>query len=187
MKVMTNVKAGVIIIQPEATPASKASAMMALAFDILHRYKGCQHCWANSEKENTMNIHLTLRLKTMGLIALLLLASAPLTAQSPAKTKADSFAAFWNEFKSAVAKDDKEAVAAMTKLPIYLANKERSKDGFLKLYPSLFTKKVKTCLVSAKPVKEVNQDSYSVFCGKSIYVFARVEGKYKFTDLGAND
>ena len=43
MKVMTNVKAGVIIIQPEATPASKASAMMALAFDILHRYKGCQH------------------------------------------------------------------------------------------------------------------------------------------------
>lgn len=131
-------------------------------------------------------------MKTIGLVILLFLISAPLIAQSAAKPKADSpkadlFAAFWAEFKTAVAKDDKEAVAAMTKLPIYLANKQQSKAGFLKLYPGLFPKKVKTCFATAKPVKEYNQDSYSVFCGKSIYVFARENGKWKFTDLGVDD
>lgn len=126
-------------------------------------------------------------MKTIGLLVLLLLTSVPLTAQSPAKPKADSFTAFWTEFKAAVAKDDREAVATMTKLPIYLANKEQSKAGFLKLYPSLFSKKVQTCFLKAKPVKEYNQDSYSVFCGKSIYVFSQENGKWKFSDLGAND
>lgn len=131
-------------------------------------------------------------MRTIGLLVLLFLISAPLIAQSPAKPKADSpkptaFAAFWTEFKTAVANDDKEAVAGMTKLPIYLANKEQSKAGFLKLYPGLFPKKVKACFATAKPVKEYNQDSYSVFCGKSIYVFARENGKWKFTDLGVDD
>ncbi|MBS1807851.1 MAG: hypothetical protein JST84_06650 [Acidobacteria bacterium] len=126
-------------------------------------------------------------MKTFSLIVLLLLTSASLIAQAPAKPKADPFAAFWSEFKTAVAKDDREAVVSLTKLPMYLANKEQSKDGFLKLYASLFPKKVKTCFATAKPVKEYNSDSYSVFCGKSIYVFSRVEGKYKFTDLGVND
>jgi hypothetical protein len=124
-----------------------------------------------------------------GVIALplLLLASFAHAKQTPPKQNTASFAAFWSEFKAAVAKDDREAVASMTKQPIYLANKEQTKAGFLKLYSSLFPKKVKTCFASAKPVKEYNQDSYSVFCGKSIYVFSRVEGKYKFTDIGADD
>ncbi len=127
--------------------------------------------------------------KIIGIVALtgLLLVSFAQTQQPSQKQNSTSFATFWSEFKAAVAKDDREAVASLTKLPIYLANKEQSKIGFLKLYPSLFPKKVQTCFAKAKPVKEYNQDSYSVFCGKSIYVFSRENGKYKFTDLGAND
>ncbi len=126
-------------------------------------------------------------MKKIGLLVLHLLTSVSLLAQAPAPPKAESFAAFWGAFKTAVAKEDREAVASMTKLPIYLANKNQAKAGFLKLYPSLFPKKVQTCFAKAKPVKEYNQDSYSVFCGKSIYVFARENGNYKFTDLGVND
>ncbi|MFN7928446.1 MAG: hypothetical protein U0Y68_10950 [Blastocatellia bacterium] len=117
----------------------------------------------------------------------LLLTTLAHAQQRPANPGNSSFAAFWNEFKAAVAKDDREAVAGMTKLPIYLANQEQMKPGFLRLYPRLFPKKVQTCFASAKPVKEYNQESYSAFCGKSIYVFARDKGQWKFTDLGADD
>lgn len=120
-------------------------------------------------------------------LAVLLLATFAQAQQATPKKSGEAFAAFWSEFKAAVAQDDKEAVAAMTRLPIYLANKEQSKAGFLKLYPSLFPKKVQTCFAKAKPVKEYNQDGYSVFCGKSIYVFSRDKGQWKFTDLGVDD
>lgn len=124
---------------------------------------------------------------SLTLLSAVWLAALAQTQQTASKPNNVPFAAFWSEFKAAVAKDDKEAVANLTKLPIYLANKEQAKAGFLKLYPGLFPKKVKTCFVSAKPVKEYNQDSYSVFCGKSIYVFSRDKGQWKFTDLGVDD
>ena len=134
--------------------------------------------------ENTVNTMKKMTTTRLGVIAIVFLVALSGIAQTPSKAKND-FASFWSEFKAAVAKDDKEAVAAMTKLPMYLANKEQSKTGFLKLYGGLFPKKVKTCFSSAKPVKD--QDSYSVFCGHSIYVFARENGKWKFTDLGVDD
>lgn len=131
-----------------------------------------------------MNTMRQLTKKHLPIIAIVVLVAMTGIAQTPSKSKND-FVSFWNEFKAAVAKDDKGAVAEMTKLPIYLANKEQSKAGFLKLYSGLFPKKVKTCFISAKPVKD--QDNYSVFCGHSIYVFARDNGKWKFTDLGVDD
>ena len=95
---------------------------------------------------------------------------------------AESFAAFWKEFQSAVAKNDQEAVAAATKLP-FMA--QQSKVDFIRDYPSYFTKEVKKCLATAKPVRD--RDSYSVFCGEEIFSFGKVNGAYKFTDIGMND
>ena len=95
---------------------------------------------------------------------------------------AESFAAFWKDFKSAVAKNDKEAVAAATKLP-FMA--QQSKADFIRDYPSYFTKEVKKCLATAKPVRD--RDSYLVFCGEEIFSFEKVNGAYKFTDIGMND
>ncbi len=97
-----------------------------------------------------------------------------------------TFASFWIEFKAAVAKNDKESVAAMTNFPFSL-DKELTKAEFIKRYNEIFTPKIQRCFVRAKPVKEVVVDGYSVFCGKEIYAFERMEGKYKFTSVGADD
>ena len=99
--------------------------------------------------------------------------------ERPAQT--ESFATFWAEFKSAVAKNDKEAVVAATHLP----SLHLSKAAFIKTYPSIFTRQVKKCFASAKPVRD--RDSYSVFCGEEYYFFEKVNGAYKLTDIGMND
>jgi len=100
---------------------------------------------------------------------------------------AESFAAFWKEFQSAVAKNDQEAVAALSNLRLFYQNGQFSKAAFLKEYPSLFTRAVRKCLATAKPVKETDRDTYSAFCGEEIFGFEKVNGAYKFTDIGMND
>ena len=96
---------------------------------------------------------------------------------------AESFATFWAGFKRAVAKSDKEAVVAATKFPFY---GQLSKAEFIQQYSTLFTKEVRKCFATAKPVKD--RDSYYfVFCGEEIFTFAKVDGAYKFTGIDMND
>ena len=100
---------------------------------------------------------------------------------------AESFAAFWKEFRNAVARNDREAVAALSNLQHYHRNGQFSKQAFLKDYPSLFPRAVRKCLATAKPEKEADRDTYSAFCGEEIFSFEKVNGAYKFTDIGMND
>jgi hypothetical protein len=99
----------------------------------------------------------------------------------------ESFATFWAGFKTAVAKNDKEAVVAATHLPAIYPSDPGAKAAFLKSYPSLFTKEVRKCFARAKPVRDSDRDSYSVFCGEQLFYFEKVKGAYKFTDFGPND
>lgn len=104
------------------------------------------------------------------------------------KPEARSFDAFWIQFKAAVARDDKEAVVAATDLRFFNQNKHPkhvAKAAFIRDYPSYFTKEVKKCFATAKPV--LNRDSYSVFCGEEIFEFAKRDGEYRFTYIGMND
>ncbi len=103
------------------------------------------------------------------------------------KPEAGSFAAFWLQFKAAVAKNDKEAIAEMTKLPFPTGSKPWSKAEFIKECGTLFHGEARKCFAKAKPVKEDDRDSYSVFCGEEIFVFSKVNGEYRFTDIGMND
>jgi len=103
------------------------------------------------------------------------------------KPEAGSFAAFWLQFKTAVAKDDKHAIAEMTKFPFPYGTKHLSKAEFIKECGKLFDKKTRRCFPTAKPVKEDDRDSYSVFCGEDIFVFEKVNGEYRFSDIGMND
>jgi hypothetical protein len=96
----------------------------------------------------------------------------------------ESFATFWAHFKSAVARQDKEAVAAGTRFPFM---GQQTKAAFLKSYPSTFTKEVRKCIATGKPVKAEERDSYLVFCGEEIYTFEKVNGEYKFTSIDMND
>ena len=104
-----------------------------------------------------------------------------------AAAEAGSFAAFWVEFKTAVVKDDKEAIAGMTKLPFPYGSKQLAKVDFIKKCAELFNQKTRRCFSKAKPVKDDGRDSYSVFCGEEIFVFEKVNGEYRFTDIGMND
>src|SRR3981081_93483 len=61
------------------------------------------------------------------------------------------FAAFWIKFRAAVARNDKAAVADMTKLPFMLESKEHDRAGFMKQYSSLFTSTVRRCFARARP------------------------------------
>ena len=118
------------------------------------------------------------------IVTLLMLSAAAAHVQSQQATNTQTFAAFWAQFKAALVKNDKEAVASMTKFPFYWGE-ELTRGEFIKKYTEIFDRKVQRCFAKAKPIKD--RDSYSVFCGESIYVFEKVEGKYRFTAVGAND
>jgi len=101
------------------------------------------------------------------------------------KREAGSFADFWVQFKGAVVKGDREAIAVMTKLPF--GDKQLTKANFVKQCGEIFSAKVQRCFRNAKPVKSDKRDSYSVFCGESVFVFEKGKDGYKFADLGVND
>jgi len=104
----------------------------------------------------------------------------------PAGAAADTeFDAFWVKFKGAIQKNDKAAVTSMTKLPYMLESKDLNKDQFAQKYNAIFTPSVRKCLLKEKPLKD--KDCYMVFCGEEIFIFAKVKGKYMFTEIGAND
>jgi hypothetical protein len=119
-------------------------------------------------------------------ILALLIAINP-TAGAEIKPEAGSFPAFWVQFKAAVAKGDKAAIAEMTKIPFPYGTKQLSKAEFIKECGELFNKKTQRCFSKAKPVKEDDRDSYNVFCGEEIFSFGKVNGEYRFTDIGMND
>jgi hypothetical protein len=104
-----------------------------------------------------------------------------------AQTK-QSFASFFTQFKAAVAKDDKEAVAAMTKFPIDI-NANVTREAFLKKYHDYFTQNVRKCFAKEKPVadEQSHRGGYNLFCGNDIFTFERVGGEYKLTGIGFND
>lgn len=113
-----------------------------------------------------------------------LLAIAP-AGSAEIKPEARSFAGFWIQFQAAVVKGDKAAIAGMTKFPF--ATEKQTKAEFLKQCDELFSAKVRRCFRNAKPVKDDNRDSYSVFCGETIFIFEKGKDGYQFADLGVND
>jgi hypothetical protein len=117
-------------------------------------------------------------------VLIFLLAMGP-AGSAEIKAEGRSFAAFWIQFQAAVVKGDKEAIAGMTKLPF--GDEKLAKADFVKQCDKLFSAKVRRCFRNAKPVKEDKRDSYSVFCGETIFVFEKGKDGYQFTDLAVND
>src|SRR5258708_40240762 len=99
------------------------------------------------------------------------------TSQGPPTEVDPEFTTFWIKFKAAVTRNDKSAVADMTKLPFLLDSKELDRGGFIRRYNSLFTPKMRRCLARARPSRD--QDFTEIFCGQQIFLFAKVGGVYK--------
>lgn len=115
---------------------------------------------------------------------LLIVSLTATSAQSNAKP--ETFGAFWTKFKAAMARNDKEAVADVTKLPFLYDSQERDRAGFIKIFNQLLTRRTRQCIAKAKPVKE--GENYDVFCGELIFYFGKdSDGKYKFLEFGVND
>jgi hypothetical protein len=118
------------------------------------------------------------------IVTVLMLSAAASEVQSQRAKGTQTFASFWVQFKAALAKNDKEAVTSMTRFPFYWGD-ELTRGEFIKKYNKIFDRKIQRCFAKAKPLKD--RESYSVFCSESIYVFEKVEGKYRFTGVGVND
>ncbi len=115
--------------------------------------------------------------------------SVPSQAKSaPAPAASKEFLSFWEIFKDALRRNDKNALADMTKLPYTLygpQDKKLNKAGFIANSEKIFSASTRKCLLREKPVPD--KDSVFVFCGEAIYVFAKDQGKYKFIEIGVND
>ena len=120
-------------------------------------------------------------------IAMMFLFASPLAESAEIRQEARSFAPFWAQFKAAVANNNKEAIAAMTKFPFAYYAKQLTKADFIKECDAIFSAEVRRCFRNAKPVKHADRESYSVFCGTTIFVFEKGNVGYQFTDMGEND
>jgi hypothetical protein len=122
------------------------------------------------------------------ILMLLLLSGVASPVRSEEAKNAQAFASFLTQFKAAVAKDDKEAVAGMTKFPIDI-NANVTREAFLKKYHEYFTQNVRKCFAKEKPVADdqSRRGGYNLFCGNDIFTFERVDGEYKLTGIGFND
>lgn len=98
---------------------------------------------------------------------------------------ADNFEAFYSKFKAAVIKQDKEAVASMTKLPFDYDSGKLDRSKFIAKFSQIFPSSVRGSFAREKPIKD--KSTYEVFSGESIYCFELVNGHYMFTDIGVND
>jgi hypothetical protein len=127
------------------------------------------------------------KLWTLILVLSVLSSVASSVRSEEAQTK-QSFASFLTRFRAAVAKDDKEAVAGMTKFPIDI-NANVTREAFLKKYHEYFTQSVRKCFAKEKPVadEQSHRASYNLFCGNDIFTFERVDGEYRLTSIGFND
>lgn len=96
-----------------------------------------------------------------------------------------AFAVFWVKFKDAIAKNDKQRVADITKLPFMIGGINRNRAGFLKEYPKLFTPRMRRCIARARPLKD--QEYYEIFCDEQIFLFGKVDGVWRFVEIGVND
>ena len=100
----------------------------------------------------------------------------------------DGFAAFWQSFQAAAAKDDRAALAGMVVLSERLDQAEPL--TFAKFHNDQLGPAARKCLAKAKAVRAVDgegQVNYSAFCGETIYTFYRTGGAWKLTDVGVND
>jgi hypothetical protein len=117
-------------------------------------------------------------------------------AQTPKQTtNADSMPVFWEKFKTAIIKGDKETVAALSAFPIsmpYGMTNIKSKAQLLKHYRDIFFSDANAakCFAKAKPyVDKQRPKEFSIGCKMAaggeeepiVYTFTRRRAGWKFT------
>ncbi len=107
-------------------------------------------------------------MKRLSILCVLPLLIAPTLAGPPPDAAMN---AFWDKFKAAVVKGDREAVFAMSALPIemeYVMPRIRTRAQFMKYYKHIFAGEANAakCFQTAKPeVDGANKKVFTVACG----------------------
>ena len=137
------------------------------------------------------------RMKTITTLCLsLLLVGSALAARSKESVNLDdSFQVFWQEFKGAVSKGDKEAVARMSKFPIGMSYGKASIKNSTQLrrrYREVFNEQTNAavCFSKAQPVVDAqNRKLFTIACPDAggnevvVYHFEQTRTGWKFTAL----
>ena len=95
------------------------------------------------------------------------------------------FDAFYTKFKAALAKNDKASLANMTKLPFLYDSKYLDRNQYIARLGQIIPKSAVRRLQKEKAITD--NGVTEVFCGEAIYCFEKVNGEYKFTEIGVND
>ena len=95
---------------------------------------------------------------------------------------------FWSKFQRAVAKNDREAVAALTKFPLampYGVPGIKTRAQLAKRYGEIFDAETKKCFATARPqVEDAKAKKFSIHCGEAMmYWFEFSGGTYKFASV----
>ena len=109
-------------------------------------------------------------------------------AQKTTPQRAPAFNDFWAKFQSAVAKNDREAVAALVKFPLtmpYGVPSVKTKAQFNQRYAKIFDAATRKCFAAAHPERENNKSArYNVSCDEGmLYEFDVVGGAYKLVAI----
>ena len=130
------------------------------------------------------------------MLAAALVHLAPALAQAPKKAVASptlqkEFDGFIAKFRAALKANDSAAVAGMTRLPFMNDDSIRDAAQFReKVYKPDFTAKNRACIQRGKAVYDrdgENNENYFIFCGETIFGFAKTPTGFLFADVGMND
>lgn len=131
-------------------------------------------------------------------LALVLLAlGATALTQTPVKLvqSDDSIQAFWEKFRAAVIRTDKDAVAALSRFPIgmpYGMPTVKNKTQLIRRYRDVFNREANAakCFSQAQPeIDKAKPKEFTVACKNSagdeviIYSFERAKNGWRFTGL----
>jgi hypothetical protein len=128
-----------------------------------------------------------LHAKNLILIALffLLLIQSVLVAQERTAPTSQPFEPFWSAFRRAVLKNDKVAVAKMTKFPLVGDVDVESRAIFLRKYSKIFNKGFRRLVAKGKPYENA-VGGYSVVFEDRLYMSFEKDGvTYKLAEIGA--
>ena len=136
-----------------------------------------------------------MKILTVFLVFILLGAIAGAAKPTGADT---SMTAFWDKFKAAVSKDDKQAVFGMTQLPVdlgYGQSRIRTRAQFMKNYKYIFAAEVNAvkCFATAKPqVDKGKTKEFYVTCPFAenggneepfVYTFKQTKAGWRFVSF----
>jgi hypothetical protein len=93
---------------------------------------------------------------------------------------------FWAKFQAAVAKQNIEAVASSTKIPLsmpYGVRSIKSREELKRRFGRIFDPETRKCFATSRPsFDEGRKDRFSISCGEAMmYWFELVKGQYRFS------